>query len=171
MRYPKKARGWKAHTLAITQAICEYRSAHDITGPLYMGRDTHAASAPAQRTALEVLAGDGVDAVIQRNDGVTPTPVISSAILTHKRGRSDRFADGIVVTPSHNPPEDGGFKYNPPHGGPADTDLTNWIQDRANALLLAGNVGVKRRSPTRSVGLPCTTGSPSTPSTSSISLW
>jgi phosphoglucomutase len=138
----------EAHILAITQAICEYRSAHDITGPLYMGRDTHAVSAPAQRTALEVLAANGVDAVIQRNDGVTPTPVISWTILTHNRGRSDRFADGIVVTPSHNPPEDGGFKYNPPHGGPADTDATSWIQDRANGLLRAGNVGVKRKPPT-----------------------
>jgi len=136
----------EAHILAITQAICDYRSAQDITGPLYMGRDTHAVSAPAQRTALEVLAANGVDAVIQRDDGVTPTPVISRAILTHNRGRSDRFADGIVVTPSHNPPEDGGFKYNPPHGGPADTDVTNWIQDRANALLRAGNLGVKRKS-------------------------
>jgi phosphoglucomutase len=135
----------EAHILAITQAICEYRSAHDITGPLYMGRDTHAVSAPAQRTALEVLAANGVDAVIQRDDGVTPTPVISWTILAHNRGRSDHFADGIVVTPSHNPPEDGGFKYNPPHGGPADTDVTNWIQDRANALLRAGNAGVKRR--------------------------
>jgi phosphoglucomutase len=138
----------EAHILAITQAICEYRSAHDITGPLFMGRDTHAVSAPAQRTALEVLAANGVDAVIQRNDGVTPTPVISWTILTHNRRRSDRYADGIVVTPSHNPPEDGGFKYNPPHGGPADTDVTNWIQDRANALLRAGNVGVKRKPPT-----------------------
>lgn len=138
----------ETHILAITQAICEYRSAHDITGPLYMGRDTHAVSAPAQRTALEVLAANGVEAVIQRNDGVTPTPVISWTILTHNRRRSDRFADGIVVTPSHNPPEDGGFKYNPPHGGPADTDVTNWIQDRANALLRAGNVGVKRKPPT-----------------------
>ena len=136
----------EAHILAIAQAICDYRSGHDITGPLYMGRDTHAVSAPAQRTALEVLAANGVDAVIQRDDGVTPTPVISRAILTHNHGRSDRFADGIVVTPSHNPPEDGGFKYNPPHGGPADTDVTNWIQDRANVLLRAGNGGVKRKS-------------------------
>jgi phosphoglucomutase len=136
----------EAHILAITQAICDYRNGHDITGPLYMGRDTHAVSAPAQRTALEVLAANGVDAVIQRDDGVTPTPVISRTIITHNRGRSDRFADGIVVTPSHNPPEDGGFKYNPPHGGPADTDVTNWIQDRANALLRAGNGGVKHKS-------------------------
>ena len=99
------------------------------TGPLYMGKDTHALSAPAQRTALEVLAANGVQTVIQRDDGFTPTPVISRAILVHNRGRSDRLADGIVITPSHNPPEDGGFKYNPPNGGPADTDVTKWIED------------------------------------------
>src|SRR5262249_27267451 len=99
---------------------------------------------PAQRTALEVLDANGVETVIQRDDGVTPTPVVSRAILVHNRGRNDHFADGIVITPSHNPPEDGGFKYNPPNGGPADTDITNWVQDRANALLHAGNKDVKR---------------------------
>jgi phosphoglucomutase len=134
----------EAHILAITQAICEYRAAHGIDGPLFMGKDTHALSAPAQRTALEVLAGNGVNAVIQRDDGVTPTPVISRAILVHNRGRKAHLGDGIVITPSHNPPTDGGFKYNPPNGGPADTDITNWVQDRANQLLRANNAGVKR---------------------------
>jgi phosphoglucomutase len=134
----------EAHILAITQAICEYRKGQAIDGPLYMGKDTHAVSTPAQRTALEVLAANGVDTVIQENDGVTPTPVISRAILVYNRGRKDHFADGIVITPSHNPPEDGGFKYNPPNGGPADTEVTGWIQNRANELLRAGNTGVKR---------------------------
>ncbi|MBN8249443.1 MAG: phosphoglucomutase (alpha-D-glucose-1,6-bisphosphate-dependent), partial [Verrucomicrobia bacterium] len=134
----------EAHILAITQAICEYRHRQGTTGPLYMGKDTHALSAPAQRTALEVLAANGVTTVIQRADGVTPTPVISRAILVHNRGRSSGLADGIVITPSHNPPEDGGFKYNPTNGGPADTDVTRWVQDRANELLAGGNAGVKR---------------------------
>jgi phosphoglucomutase len=134
----------EAHIAAITQAICEHRRARAIDGPLYMGKDTHALSEPAQRTALEVLAANGVPTIIQRESGVTPTPVISWAILTYNRGRHAHLADGIVVTPSHNPPEDGGFKYNPPHGGPADVDVTGWIQDRANALLRAGNAGVKR---------------------------
>ena len=134
----------EAHILAITQAICEYRRAQGIDGPLYMGKDTHALSGPAQRTALEVLAANGVETIIQRDDGVTPTPVISRAILVHNRGRADHLADGIVITPSHNPPEDGGFKYNPPNGGPADTDVTGWVQDRANELLRSGNAGVKR---------------------------
>src|SRR3954466_13056991 len=129
----------ETHILAITQAICAYRRAHDITGPLYMGKDTHALSAAAQRTALEVLAANGVETVIQRDDGVTPTPVISRAILVHNRGRTARRADGIVVTPSHNPPEDGGFKYNPADGGPADTAVTHWVQHRANVLLQSGN--------------------------------
>jgi len=136
----------EAHILAITQAICDYRRSQGIDGPLYMGKDPHALSAPAQRNALEVLAANGVDTVIQREDGVTPTPVISRAILVHNRGRKDHPADGIVVTPSHNPPEDGGFKYNPPNGGPADTDVTGWIQDRANALLRTHNKEVKRLS-------------------------
>jgi len=134
----------EAHVLAITQAICDYRIAHGTDGPLYLGKDTHALSAPAQNTALEVLAANGVDAIIQRDDGVTPTPVISRAILVYNRGRTSHFADGIVITPSHNPPEDGGFKYNPLEGGPAGTDVTRWIEDRANALLKDGNRGVKR---------------------------
>jgi len=134
----------EAHILAMTQAICDYRRRRDITGPLYMGRDTHAVSGPAQRTALEVLAGNAIETVMQRGDGMTPTPAISRVILVHNRGRTDRLADGIVITPSHNPPEDGGFKYNPPNGGPADSDVTNWIQERANALLRAGNADVKR---------------------------
>jgi len=136
----------EVHILAITQAICDYRASNDISGPLYMGKDTHAVSGPAQRTALEVLAANGVDTIIQRGDGFTPTPSISRAILAHNRDKKDRFADGIVVTPSHNPPADGGFKYNPPQGGPADTDITDWIQQRANDLLRAGNREVKRIS-------------------------
>ena len=134
----------EAHILAITQAICEYRHGQGTDGPLYMGKDTHALSTPAQRSALEVLAANGVETVIQKDDGFTPTPVISRAILVYNRGRKDHLADGIVITPSHNPPEDGGFKYNPTNGGPADTDVTKWVQDRANELLRGGNVGVKR---------------------------
>jgi phosphoglucomutase len=136
----------EAHILAITQAICEYRTSQETSGPLHLGKDTHALSGPAQRTALEVLAANRVETRIQRDDGYTPTPAISRAILAHNRGRVDRIADGIVITPSHNPPEDGGFKYNPPDGGPADTNATKWIQDRANALLRAGNAGVRRMS-------------------------
>jgi phosphoglucomutase len=132
------------HIAAITQAICEYRSAQGIDGPLYMGKDTHALSGPAQRTALEVLAANGVATRIQQGDGVTPTPVVSRAILVYNRDRRDHLADGIVVTPSHNPPDDGGIKYNPPNGGPADTDVTRQVQDRANALLRDRNAGVKR---------------------------
>src|SRR5438876_9618320 len=134
----------EAHIAAITQAICDYRRAQRIDGPLYMGKDTHALSEPAQRTALEVLAANGVETIIQRDAGVTPTPVISRAILVHNRDRKVHLADGIVVTPSHNPPEDGGFKYNPPNGGPADIDVTEWAQNRANELLRAGTAGVKR---------------------------
>jgi phosphoglucomutase len=134
----------EAHILAITQAICDYRLAHGTDGPLYMGKDTHALSDPAQRTALEVLAANGVGTIIQKDNGVTPTPVISRAILVYNRGRKEHFADGIVITPSHNPPEDGGFKYNPSNGGPADTGVTHWIEDRANTLLRSGNAGVKR---------------------------
>jgi phosphoglucomutase len=134
----------EAHILAITQAICDYRREQKINGPLYMGKDTHALSGPAERTALEVLAANQVETVIEQNDGVTPTPVISRAILVYNRGRGEHFADGIVITPSHNPPEDGGFKYNPPNGGPADTGVTRWVEDRANQLLQSGNVGVKR---------------------------
>ena len=127
----------EAHVLVITQAICDYRRSQGIDGPLYLGKDTHALSRPAERTALEALAANGVDTVIQRGDGVTPTPVISRAILVYNRERNTHLADGIVVTPSHNPPEDGGFKYNPPSGGPADTHVTAWVQDRANDLLRA----------------------------------
>jgi len=134
----------EAHILAITQAICEYRKGQGTDGPLYMGKDTHAVSDPAQRTALEVLAANNVDTIIQRDNGVTPTPVISRAILAYNRGRKQHLADGIVITPSHNPPEDGGFKYNPTNGGPADTDVTRWVQDRANELLRGNNAGVKR---------------------------
>ena len=134
----------EAHVLAITQAICDYRKMQGTTGPLYMGKDTHALSAPAQRTALEVLAANNIETIIQENEGVTPTPVISHAILVHNHTRHAGLADGIVITPSHNPPEDGGFKYNPPNGGPADTEVTRWIEDRANVLLLADNAEIKR---------------------------
>jgi phosphoglucomutase len=134
----------EAHILAITQAICEYRKSAGTDGPLYMGKDTHAVSDPAQRTALEVLAANNVETIIQRDNGVTPTPVISQAILVYNRGRKQHLADGIVITPSHNPPQDGGFKYNPTNGGPADTDITRWVEDRANQLLRANNAGVKR---------------------------
>jgi phosphoglucomutase len=134
----------EAHILAITQAICDYRRSQGTDGPLYMGKDTHAISGPAQRTALEVLAANEVTTIIQENDQVTPTPVISRAILVYNRGRQNHLSDGIVITPSHNPPEDGGFKYNPTNGGPADTDATGWIEDRANELLRVNNVGVKR---------------------------
>jgi len=134
----------EAHILATTQAICDYRQREGINGPLYMGKDTHGLSAPAQRTALEVLAANGVETMIERDDGFTPTPVISHAILTYNRNKKQGSADGIVVTPSHNPPEDGGFKYNPPNGGPADTQVTRWIQDRANLLMKGGNKDVRR---------------------------
>jgi phosphoglucomutase len=135
------------HILATTQAIVEYRRLQGITGPLFIGMDTHALSAPAHRTALEVLAANDVDVFVAPGDGYsayTPTPAISHAILTHNRGNRDDRADGIVITPSHNPPADGGFKYNPPNGGPADVDVTGWVQDRANALLSEGLRGVKR---------------------------
>src|SRR5579864_4462503 len=134
----------EAHVLAITQAICDYRKVQGITGPLYMAKDTHALSSPAERSALEVLAANNVEVIIQENDGFTPTPVISHAILVYNGERQVGLADGIVITPSHNPPEDGGFKYNPPNGGPADTEVTRWIQDRANDLLRAGNREIKR---------------------------
>ena len=141
---PRNGSFTEAHILAITQAICDFRRAHGTNGPLFMGKDTHALSGPAQRTALEVLAANEVETVIQQNDGVTPTPVISHAILMHNRGRDRALADGIIITPSHNPPEDGGFKYNPTHGGPADTDVTEWIERRANELLRGGSAGVRR---------------------------
>ena len=134
------------HVLAITQAICEYRVSRGTVGPLYLGKDTHALSEPACASALEVLAANGIEVMIDQDGGYTPTPVVSHAILTYNRGRTSRFADGIVITPSHNPPEDGGIKYNPPHGGPADTAVTKWIEDRANALLATDLQGVKRLS-------------------------
>jgi phosphoglucomutase len=134
----------KEHILAVVQAVCDYRKGKGIDGPIYLGKDTHALSGPAQQTALEVLAANGIEVLIQENDGFTPTPVISHAILTHNRGGKPGKADGIVITPSHNPPEDGGIKYNPPTGGPADTMVTDWIERRANKILAAGNREVKR---------------------------
>lgn len=136
----------EAHILAITQALCAHRRNKGITGPIFMGKDSHAASSAAQRTALEVLAANSVETFIQRDDGLTPTPSISHAILAYNRRRTEGLADGVVITPSHNPPQDGGFKYNPPNGGPADTDITSWVQARANELLKAGNKDVKRLS-------------------------
>ena len=136
----------EAHILAIAQAVCEYRRQQGISGPLFLGKDTHALSGPAQCTVLEVLSANGVQTHIQRGDGYTPTPVISRAILVHNRDRAAPRADGIVITPSHNPPQDGGIKYNPPHGGPADTDVTGWIENRANALLAGDNREAKRLS-------------------------
>ncbi len=146
----------EAHVLAITQAICDYRKAQGTTGLLYMGKDTHALSSPAQCSALEVLAANNVETIIQKDDGVTPTPVISHAILVYNRTRQVGLADGIVITPSHNPPEDGGFKYNPPNGGPADTEVTRWVQDRANNLLRAGNREVKRIPYKKAIEAPST---------------
>ncbi len=146
----------EAHILAITQAICDYRREQETDGPLYIGKDTHALSTPAQRTALEVLAANGVETVFHANDQVTPTPVVSWLILAYNRGRKEHLADGIVVTPSHNPPEDGGFKYNPTNGGPADTDVTSWIENRANDLLKSGNAGVKRVPYERALKAPTT---------------
>jgi phosphoglucomutase len=136
----------EAHILAITQAICSYRHAHGIDGPLFMGMDTHALSEPAFVSALEVLAANGVEVMVDRDRGYTPTPVISHAILRYNKGRESGLADGIVITPSHNPPEDGGFKYNPPTGGPADTAITGWIEKTANALL-ADELRAVRRLP------------------------
>jgi phosphoglucomutase len=146
----------QAHILAITQAICEYRRNQGVTGPLFMGKDSHALSRPAERVALQVLAANEVETVIQSDDGFTPTPVISRAILTYNRGRSEGLADGIVITPSHNPPTDGGFKYNPTNGGPADTDVTDWMQRRANELLRAGNKSVHRIYPDAALKAPTT---------------
>ena len=134
----------EAHILAITQAICLYRKQQSIDGPLYIGFDTHALSEPAFRSALEVLAGNGVDVMVDAANSYTPTPVISHAILSYNRGRKRGVADGIVITPSHNPPRFGGFKYDPPHGGPADTHVTQWIQERANALIADGLRGIVR---------------------------
>jgi len=146
----------EAHILAIAQAICDFRRMKGTDGPLYMGKDTHALSGPAQRTALEVLAANNVTTIIQRDDGVTPTPVISRAIIVHNRGLKRGLADGIVITPSHNPPEDGGLKYNPPNGGPADTDVTRWVQDRANELLKRNNAEVRRLPFEKAIKAPTT---------------
>ena len=131
------------HIMAIAQAICEYRAKKGITGPLFIGKDTHALSTPAEKTALQVFAANGVTVMIDKDGGYTPTPVISHAILTYNKGRTDGLADGVVITPSHNPPDNGGFKYNPPNGGPADTDVTGWIADRANELLADDNEDVE----------------------------
>src|ERR1700676_5373589 len=134
------------HVLAISQAICEYRKQKAIDGPLFLGMDTHALSEPAIASALEVLAANGVELMLAQNDEYTPTPAVSHAILCYNRQRQSQLADGIVITPSHNPPDAGGFKYNPPNGGPADTDVTGWIQNRANALIAASLRGVERIS-------------------------
>src|SRR6266542_1512028 len=134
----------EAHILAVAQAVCEQRARAGVSGPLFLGRDTHALSEPAERSALEVLAANGVEVVVSARGAPVPTPVVSHAILDHNRGRRDRLADGIVVTPSHNPPEDGGIKYNPPDGGPAGTEVTAAIERRANELLLARNREVRR---------------------------
>jgi phosphoglucomutase len=132
------------HVLAISQAICQYRKERGIDGPLFLGIDTHALSVPASASALEVLAANEVEVMIAANDEYTPTPAISHAILTYNRGRDSRLADGIVITPSHNPPDNGGFKYNPPNGGPADIDVTRWIETKANQLIEGALQGVKR---------------------------
>ncbi|HEX2055188.1 MAG TPA: phosphoglucomutase [Nitrospiraceae bacterium] len=146
----------EAHILSITQAICDYRRASGIDGPLFIGKDTHALSEPAFRSALEVLAANHIQVFIDQAGGYTPTPVISHAILTFNQDRSKGLADGIVITPSHNPPEDGGFKYNPPHGGPADTQVTKAIEERANALLAAQLAGVNRVSYEKAAKAPTT---------------
>jgi phosphoglucomutase len=149
---PSNATFNEVHILAIVQAICEHRAAHAIDGPLYLGKDSHAASSAAERTAIEVLAANGVDTVRQANNGLTPTPVVSHAILAYNRVSTAHPADGIVITPSHNPPSDGGIKYNPPNGGPADTDITGWVEKRANQLLAGNNRGVRRLAYARAVG-------------------
>jgi phosphoglucomutase len=146
----------EAHILAIAQAVAEYRANAGISGPLFLGKDSHALSDPAQQTTLEVLAANGVLTHLQANDGYTPTPVISRAILVHNADKAAARADGIVITPSHNPPQDGGIKYNPPHGGPADTDVTGWIEQRANALMAEGNRGIKRMPYAQALAAPIT---------------
>jgi phosphoglucomutase len=146
----------ESHVLATAQAICDYRAANGPDGPLFLGIDTHALSEPARVTTLEVLAANGVEIRIDAASGYTPTPVVSHAILTHNRGRRRALADGIVLTPSHNPPEDGGFKYNPAHGGPADTDVTRWVEDRANRILEEGLSSVKRMPYERALAAPTT---------------
>ncbi|MBS0581114.1 MAG: alpha-D-glucose phosphate-specific phosphoglucomutase [Proteobacteria bacterium] len=146
----------EAHVLAMSQAICEFRATHSIDGPLFLGIDTHALSEPARVSALEVLAANGVQLMLAENDAYTPTPAVSHAILTYNAGRTGGRADGLLITPSHNPPEDGGFKYNPPNGGPADTDITRWIEARANELLAAGLKGVRRVSLAQALRAPTT---------------
>jgi phosphoglucomutase len=146
----------EVHILAIAQAVCEYRAQAGIAGPLFLGMDTHALSAPAQQNVIEVLAANGVVTHLQKDGGYTPTPVISRAILAHNADKSQPQADGIVITPSHNPPRDGGIKYNPPHGGPADTDVTGWIENRANALMADGNRAVKRLPYAQALAAPTT---------------
>jgi phosphoglucomutase len=145
----------EAHVLAMTQAVIDWRAREGITGPLYVARDTHALSAPAFGTAIEVLAGNGVETRVDSRDGYTPTPVLSHAILVHNRGKSSGLADGIVLTPSHNPPEDGGFKYNPPSGGPAGTDITRFIENAANDHLESGLAHVKRQRFEKALRAPC----------------
>ena len=140
------------HILAISQSISEYRKIKGINGPLFIGMDTHALSEPALRTSVEVFAANDVEVRLQSDFGYTPTPVVSQAILSWNSSHGRPTADGVVITPSHNPPEDGGFKYNPPHGGPADTDATSWIEDRANELIAAGNVDVRRENSDGRVG-------------------
>ncbi len=144
------------HILAVAQAICEYRAAAGIDGPLFLGKDTHALSEPAQATAIEVFAANGVELRVQADGGFAPTPVISHAILSHNRGRRNGLADGVVITPSHNPPDDGGFKYNPPDGGPAGTEITGRVQERANAILLNGLRAVRRLPLARAMAAPTT---------------
>ena len=144
------------HIIAITQAICIYRRSQGIDGPLFLGIDTHALSEPAFASAMEVLAGNRVEVMIDRNRGYTPTPAVSHAILTYNRGRKSKLADGIVITPSHNPPADGGLKYNPPHGGPADSKATKWIEEQANILMAADLLGVPRVPMTRALAAPTT---------------
>jgi phosphoglucomutase len=146
----------EGHILAISQAICRYRGQHKIEGPLFLGMDTHALSVPAFATALEVLAANGVEVMVSAGDEYTPTPAVSHAILTHNRGRSTGLADGIVITPSHNPPQDGGFKYNPPTGGPADAGITGWIETEANAYLKSGLKDIKRVSFEKALRAPTT---------------
>src|SRR5690349_13583647 len=145
----------EAHIVAIAQAICEWRRDKGVDGPLYIGKDTHAVSTPAQRSALEVFAANGAEVFIQQGDGATPTPVISHAILTYNKGRTANLADGVVITPSHNPPTDGGFKYNPPNGGPADTDATGWIEKTANEFIKAKLKGVKRMPYAQALNAAC----------------
>src|SRR6266404_7108820 len=146
----------EAHVLAITQAICLYRQRQGIDGPLFIGIDTHALSLPAFESALEVLAANGIETLVSKGGEYTPTPAVSHAILVYNRGRETGLADGIVVTPSHNPPDNGGFKYNPPSGGPADADVTGWIEARANAILERGANEVKRIPFDRAIAAPTT---------------